>query len=172
MDYPNDVLILGTSYTPDYDLKGVKTNIYKSTEINDTLAKKTTNLPVYIEHDDRYVVGTVKKSFVDERRNLNSFLYITGNRTVNEALINGAISIDPMTNKRFYNGLSMGTRVALDTETKPYTFVTSVEPQEISIVRNPDRPNAFIKDFWILPKYVENKDEYIDNIVRRYDSLF
>lgn len=172
MDMPNDVLILGTSYTPDYDTKSAKTNVYKFNEIDEKLAKKTKNLPVYIEHDDRYVVGKVKDSFVDEKRFLNSFLHISGNRVVNEALIGGAISIDPLTNKRFYNGLSMGTKVALDTTSKPYTFVKNVEPQEISIVQTPDRPNAFIKDFWILPKYVEDKNEYIDEIVKRFDNYF
>lgn len=171
-DKPNDILIFGKSYTPEYDLRSIKTNEYKSNEINDTLAKKTVGLPVFIEHDDRYPVGHVADSFVDERRNLNSFLYVSGNRAVNEQLLSGAIAIDPMTNKRFYSGLSMGTQVALDVESKPYVFVQGVTPKEISIVQEPDRPNAFIQDYWVVPKHVEEPKEFVESITRKYDRFF
>jgi hypothetical protein len=171
-DKPNDVVVFGRSYTPEYDNDGIKTNVYKSQEINDKLARQTVGLPVYIEHDDRYPVGWVADSFVDELRTLNSFLYITGNRTVNEKILDGALAIDPMTNKRYYSGLSMGTRVELDTESRPYVFAKGAHPKEISIVQEPDRPNAHIFDYWVVPRHNEEPKEFVNEISRHYDRFF
>lgn len=169
---PNDVVVFGRSYTPEYDNKSLKTNIYKSREIDDKLARSTVGLPAYIEHDDRHQVGHVADSFVDEIRTLNSFLYITGNRKVNETFLSGALSIDPMTNKRYYNGLSMGTKVELDHESKPYVFAKGCSPKEISVVQTPDRPHANIFSYYVVPKSNEEPKEFVANLSRKYDRFF
>lgn len=169
---PNDVVVFGRSYTPEYDNCGLKTNVYKSKEITSKLARDTVDLPVYIEHDDRYDCGFVADSFVDELRTLNSFLYITGNRTVNEKFLEGALSIDPMTNTRYYGGLSMGTQVELDCTSKPYVFAKGAKPKEISVVQKPDRPHANIFDYYVVPKSAEEPKEFVKELSRKYDRFY
>lgn len=171
-DKPNDVVVFGRSYTPEYDNEGIHTNVYKSKQIDSKLARQTVDLPVYIEHDDRYNCGFVADSFVDELRTLNSFLYITGNRTVNEKFLEGALSIDPMTNTRYYSGLSMGTQVELDCVSKPYVFAKGAKPKEISVVQKPDRPHANIFDYYVVPKSVEEPKEFVEELSRKYDRFY
>ena len=171
-DKPNDVVVFGRSYTPDYDNTGMKTNVFKSKEIDDKLARQTKGLPVYIEHDSRHQIGYVADSFVDELRTLNSFLYISGNKTVNEKFLDGALSIDPLSGRRFYNGLSMGSKVELDWESKPYVQAKGVTPTEISVVQTPDRPHANIFDYYVVPNSVEEPNEFVGELSRKYDRFY
>jgi hypothetical protein len=157
---PRDIIIHGKAYTPDYNLDAPLVNVYKSNQMTSELANKTKSLPVYVEHDSDFTVGKVVDSYIDENRNLNTFLHISGNDIVNSKLP-PALEIDPHTNKRYYTGLSMGTDVLLDESSKCYTTVKSVIPKEVSIVRNPDRPNAFIDNFWLLPRG-ESAEDFIN----------
>lgn len=160
---PRDIIVYGRAYTPDYDLNSPVVNIYKSNQIDSKLASATDGKPVYIEHDTKYPVGSVLKSEVDSLRNLNTFLEVSGNKMVNSRLP-PCLEIDPFTNKRYYGGLSMGTDVELDVS-KTYTTVKSVRPTEVSIVRNPDRPQANIYDYWIVPRDYKGSEYLSDHIM-------
>jgi len=155
-----DIVVFGRAYTPDYDLLTPPVNVFKVDQMNADLVRQTIGLPVFIEHDTRYDVGYVFDAFIDEFRNLNTFLYISGNDMVNE-LLPAALR------EKFYTGLSMGTDVVLDERSKCYTTVAGVRPTEVSLVRTPDRPNAMIEEYWVVPRYVENKTAFVKNLTRR-----
>lgn len=163
-DDPRDIIIHGCAYTPDYDMNSPVVNIFKRNQMNTALCNQTKNLPVFIEHDTRVPVGKVVDCYIDEQRNLNTFLHISGNRLVNQKLPQ-TLEIDPFTNKRYYTGLSMGTNVRLDDTSRGFTTVRDVTPTEVSIVRNPDRKGALVKNHWLVPRH-ENPEEFIKNKVK------
>jgi hypothetical protein len=165
---PRDIIVYGRAYTPDYNLNTPVVNVFKSNQIDYRLADATNGKPVFIEHDTKYPVGKVLKSEVDPLRNLNAFLEVSGNKLVNSKLP-PCLEIDPFTNKRFYSGLSMGTDVELNIG-KTYTTVKSVRPTEVSIVKNPDRPNAYIYDYWLVPRDYKGS-EYLTDYVLGSDKL-
>lgn len=161
---PRDIVIHGTAYVPDWNMESPVVNIFKSNQINRDLCNRTKNLPVFIEHDTNVPVGTVVDCYVDEKRNLNTFLHISGNKMVNKKLPL-TLEIDPFTNKRYYTGLSMGTNVRLDETSRGFTTVKDVTPTEVSIVRNPDREGALLKNHWLVPRH-ESPEEFIKSKVK------
>lgn len=167
-----NIIVFGTSYFPDYDNTSTKTNVFKAEEINDSLAIKTRGLNVYLNHDtDWGSIGVVGDSCVNEKRELLSWLLISGNRGVNEVLCSGALDIDPTTNARYYKGLSMGTSVQLDMTSKNYVFPINVTPKEISIVNEYDRPNCIIHNWYKVPSNQEPR-EFLNDLTRKYDRFF
>lgn len=151
LENPRTIVVLGTAYTPDRCDASPTVNVLKTKHMNLDLVDKTKDLPVFIEHDDKYPIGKVVKTFLDEKRNLNAFLEISGNKLVNSKLP-ATLEIDPHTNQRYYSGISMGTDVLLDETSKCYTHVKEVRPKELSIVKTPDRPNALIRNHWLVPR--------------------
>jgi len=165
---PRDIVVYGRAYTPDWNADTPTVNVFKSEQMNSQLATDTKGLPVFIEHDDKYPIGEVVDAYIDESRNLNTFLYISGNDLVNRKLPD-TLDPHPMTKKRFYSGLSMGTDVALDQKSKCYTQVVGVKPTEVSLVRNPDRPEANIYDYWIVPRSSTDRDAFVSDLKERFD---
>ena len=165
-----DILVYGVAYTPDWSVDTPVVNVYKPNHMTDDLAKQTVGLPVFVEHDCEYPIGNVADAFVDETRNLNTFLHVKGNPLANKKLPS-ALAVDASTRRRHFSGLSMGTDVLLDDNSKCYTQVSAVVPTEVSIVKNPDRPKSYIKDYWVLPRLDEREtQQYIKDIIRAESS--
>ena len=62
-----------------------------------------------------------------------------------------------------FPGLSMGTDVTLDMESKGYATVSDIKPKEISVVADPDIKGCNILGTYVLPKYKTR--EYLENII-------
>jgi len=163
-----DIVVYGTAYTPDYDADAPRTNVFKHADMTPELAAKTVGLPVFIEHDDAYPIGTVAHAEIDARRFMRVALHVRGNPIAAE-LLPGALSVDPDTGKRFFTGLSMGTDVTLDLRSRAFTTVAAVRPTEISIVRRPDRPMADITDYDLVPHSTTRK-ELFATIRKKFES--
>ena len=158
---PNSVLVHSVTYTPEYDLTTPRTNVFKYTDMDDNLAKKTRNLPVLYEHQDEHHIGQVVDSFVDYKRHLHSLMLLNKNENALSHVIPG-----------LYNnsipGASMGTKVQLETD--DYAKIKSVEPEEISLVGQPDRKGCNIQGTWMVPKSNEERfiQQVYDNVYKKY----
>jgi hypothetical protein len=165
----NSLLLYGRGYTPDYDTTRQARNLLRCDEMTQDMVSCVQGLPVLIEHDPRYVVGSVVGALVDFESNLNVFLHITGNDVVTSHL-RRALDIDASTGKPFFTGFSMGTEVTLDMSTRCFTTVKSVMPKEMSVVAKPDQPGCLIDKFWEIPPgidvshFVATESEKMDNL--------
>lgn len=165
----HDILIMGSSYIPNYD--DDESTLFNYKDMNKDFTSKLENLPIYLEHDTRHQIGTVVDSFIDEKRHVKSLLHIHGNKTVNN-ILPGTLYQDPENdNNRYYKGLSLGNDVKLVKDGEKVSVKSNV-PSEISIVMNPDRANCYINDYWFLPNNTNVKDfirEKIEPTIQRFD---
>lgn len=164
---PNDILIMGTAYTPSYDDCN-DTTLFTADQMTSEFANNMKNLPVYIEHDNSIQVGTIKEAYIDEKRRLKTILHIAGNRMVNEKLP-ATLHRDPEYQRRFFNDLSLGNDIGLVKENDRVCVKSNI-PSEVSVVKNGDRPETHIDDYWIVPK-TQNVDDFFKekiepNIIR------
>lgn len=172
-DENNGLIILGTAYTPQYEddnNKDDQTTLFKHNQIDNNFANSCKNLNVHIEHDDGIKIGTVIDAYVNEKRQLKTLLHIdNSNKFVNE-LLPPKLNLDPKTNKRFYNGLSLGNDISF-TKRDDKVSVNSNKPVEVSIVMNGDRPDTFIDDYWYVPKSMSPEEfiqKELSNKIQRF----
>lgn len=146
--YP-DIIVLGFAYTPAYGMANQKTTLFLYEEMTPGFAQSLVGLPVHIEHDDRYRIGTVVEAFVNVRGQVVVMLHITGLRFVNERLP-AALQRDPATGRAFYGALSLGNDIGFAMR-DGRLVVASNRPSEISICGAGNRPMTDIVDFWLVP---------------------
>ena len=170
---PNDILILGCCYTPE---KNPKYNgpLMRYDEINQSLINSITGKNVYIEHElktkdgtDRAPIGQVVDAYINSDGQLMSFLHISGDPIASSIIPHGLVKDE--NGKRYYNDLSLGHGVGYVYDEKNDHFnVVSKTPEEISIVRNGDRPNTRIQDYWLLPNSTSKQKikEMIPNLIK------
>ncbi len=160
---PNNVLVHGISYVPEYQLNTPQTNVYKYTDMNDDFAKRTSGLDVLYNHQDKTKIGEVVKSFVDYKRHLHSFLLLNQNEEAVSRIMPGIY------NKKL-PGLSMGTDVKVNLNTKGYAFAEKITPKEISVVADPDIKGCNILGTYVLPKHKTR--EYLENIINKTENKY
>lgn len=168
---PNDILILGCCYTPEIkdDYEGP---YYRYDEINNDLVESIKGKSVYIEHDiedddgdKRPPIGKVVDAYVNSNGQVMSFLHITGDDVASSLLPHGLAA--DKTGKRYYNDLSLGHCVQFGVDKdKNSVSIKGKIPEEVSIVRNGDRPDTRIHDYWFLPHKTD--ENYVKRIIPEY----
>lgn len=169
-DIPNDLLLLGCAYTPQYGDE--ETTLFKDGEMTQEFADKCVGLPVHIEHDKSKTIGEVERAYINECHQLMTVLHLYGDPVVNKLLPPKLYKNPDWGGKAFYNGLSLGNEVGFKMDyvkDGDYTVKTIANnvPSEVSIVGEGNRPLTEIQDYWILPKN-KNVAEYINEVINPF----
>jgi len=150
-----EIIVQGCAYTPEYDDAHHGTNL-KYDEIDCALTDHVKGLPCFIKHDavhekgtPRQPIGKIVDAYVNGEGELMTLLHISGDPVV--LSLSPSKLIQGQNNKRFYNGLSLGSNVVIHETEKFNTKIYSKTPTEVSIVREGDRPKAKILNCWMIP---------------------
>lgn len=156
MDKPDDILILGCCYTPEFN-ENYDGPFLKYNEINKNLVNQIKDKDVFVEHqiydnktNKKLKVGKVVDAYINSKGQVMSFLHITGDPFASKQIKHGLATDE--NGKRFFNDLSLGHGVVFDIDQN--TDKINIEkklPEEVSLVKKGDRPDTKIYDYWLYP---------------------